>query len=103
MNVNLGIWDHLSKGVIFLLVVAGMLAVFFWYLPLIQQNQRYRKEILGLDLKIQAQERLARQLRASIAAVQNDPRTLERLVREKLGYARTNETVIHFQAPAAPR
>lgn len=103
MNVNLGIWDHLSKGVIFLLVVAGLLAVFFWYLPLIQQNQRYRKEILGLDLKIQAQERLARQLRASIAAVQNDPRTLERLVREKLGYARTNETVIHFQAPAAPR
>ena len=103
MNVNLGIWDHLSKGVIFLLVVAGMLAVFLWYLPLIQQNQRYRKEILGLDLKIQAQERLARQLRASIAAVQNDPRTLERLVREKLGYARTNETVIHFQAPAAPR
>ncbi len=83
--------------------MAGLLAVFFWYLPLIQQNQRYRKEILGLDLKIQAQERLARQLRASIAAVQNDPRTLERLVREKLGYARTNETVIHFQAPAAPR
>jgi len=103
MKVNLGIWDNLSKGVIFLLVVAGLLAVFFWYLPLIQQNQRYRKDILGLDLKIQAQERLARQLRASIDAVQNDPRTLERLVREKLGYARTNETVIHFQSLAPNR
>ncbi len=103
MNVNLGIWDNLSKGVIFLLFVAGLLAVFFWYLPLIQQNQRYRKEILGLDLKIQEQERLSRQLRASIDAVQNDPRTLERLVREKLGYARTNETVIHFLPPPAIR
>jgi cell division protein FtsB len=96
MRVNLGIWNSLTKGVLFLLFVAGLLMVFFWYLPLIQQNQRYRKEILALDMKIQEQERLARQLKASIDAVQNDPRTLERLVREKLGYARTNETVIHF-------
>ncbi len=47
------------------------------------------------------QERLARQLKAAIDAVQNDPRTLERLAREKLGYARTNEIVVRFD-PAAP-
>ena len=98
MKVNLGIWQKLTAAVIFLLFIAGLLSVFFWYLPLIQQNQRYRKEILALDMKIQEQERLSRQLKASIDAVQNDPRTLERLVREKLGYARTNETVIRFQA-----
>ena len=99
MKVNLGIWNNLTRAVIFLLFVAGLLIVFLWYLPLIQQNQRYRKDILALDTKIQAQERLSRQLKSSIDAVQNDPRTLERLVREKLGYARTNETVIRFQAP----
>ena len=98
MHVNLGIWHTLTKAVLFLLFVAGLLGVFFWYLPLIQQNQRYRKEILALDAKIQEQEKLSRQLKASIDAVQNDPRTLERLAREKLGYARTNETVIRFQA-----
>src|SRR4051794_13519263 len=103
MNVNLGIWDTLSRAVICLLVVAGLLGVFVWYLPLIRQNQRYRKEILALDGKIQEQERIARQLKASIDSVQNDPRTLERLVRERLGYARTNETVIRFQAPPANR
>jgi len=103
MRVNLGIWHNLTKGVIFLLFVAGLLMVFFWYLPLIQQNQRYRKEILALDQKIQEQEKLARQLKGSIDAVQNDPRTLERLVREKLGYARTNETVIRFQPSLANR
>src|SRR4051794_34267146 len=101
MNVNLGIWDKLTKAVICLLFVAGLLIVFKWYLPLIQQNQRYRNDILALDTKIQEQERFSRQLKASIDAVQNDPRTLERLVREKLGYARTNETVIRFQAPAS--
>ena|SRR6185503_1244110 len=101
MNVNLGIWDKLTRVVIFLLLVAGPLAVFFWYLPLIQENQRYRKEIFALEAKIQQQEKLQRQLKASIEAVQNDPRTLERLAREKLGYARTNETVIRFEAPTA--
>ena len=99
MKVNLGIWQTLTRAVIFLLFVAGLLGVFFWYLPLIQQNQRYRKEILALDAKIQEQEKLSRYLKASIDAVQNDPRTLERLAREKLGYARTNEMVIRFQAP----
>src|SRR6266436_5655509 len=99
MNVNLGIWHHLTKAVIFMLFLAGLLGVFFWYLPLIRQNQRYRDGILALDLKIQEQEKLSRQLKASIDSVQNDPRTLERLVREKLGYARTNETIIHFLPP----
>ena len=103
MNVNLGIWDLLSRAVILLLFLASLLGVFLWYLPLIEQNQRYRKEILALDGKNQEQERLARYLKASIDAVQNDPRTLERLARERLGYARTNETVIRFHPAAGPR
>ena len=47
--------------------------MFFWYLPLIQQNQRYRKAIFLLDSKIADQERQAKQLKATIDAVQNDP------------------------------
>ena len=102
MNVNLGMVGKLTSAVAWLLVVAGVLAggyvVFFWYRPLIQQNQRYRRAILELDTKIAGQERLNKQLRAALDAMQNDPKTLERLAREKLGYARTNETVIRFEA-----
>jgi cell division protein FtsB len=97
MHVNLGIWDKLTRVVVFLLFMAGLVALFFWYLPLIQQNQRYRKDILTLDGSIAQQERLARELKAQIDSAQNDPRTLERLAREKLGWARSNETVIHFE------
>ena len=79
MSTHLNIWDKLTRVVVFLLFLAGVLAVFFWYLPLIQQNQRYRKEIFSLDTKIQEEERLSRQLKASIDSVQNDPRTVERL------------------------
>src|SRR5689334_1789818 len=97
MHVNVGIWDKLTRLVLFLLFIAGLLAIFFWYLPLIQQNERYRKEILRLDTAYAEQERIAKQLRTQIDSVQNDPRTLERLAREKLGLARPNETIIHFE------
>ena len=98
MNVNLGIWDKLSKLVLFLFFVAGVLIVFLWYLPLIQQNQRYRKEILALDGKIVEAQKHERQLKASIES-QNDPRTVERLARERLNWAKSNEMVIRFEQP----
>lgn len=98
MNVNLGIWDKLSKLTLFLLFAAVVLFGFFkWYLPLIQQNQRYRKEIIALDAKAAEQERLGRQMRNSIDSLQNDPRTVERLAREKLSLAKSNEIVVRFE------
>jgi cell division protein FtsL len=100
MNVNLGIWDKLSKLVLFLLFVAGVLCVFVWYLPLIQKNQRYRKEIISIDTKIAEQEKQGRQMRSAIDSLQNDPRAVERMAREKLGWARTNEMVVRFEQPA---
>jgi cell division protein FtsB len=99
MHVNVGIWDKLTRLVLFLLFLAGLVALFFTYLPLIQQNERYRKDILRLDGAIAREERTARQLQSQISSVQNDPRTLERLAREKLGLAKTNETIIYFEVP----
>jgi cell division protein FtsB len=103
MNVNLGIWDKLSKLMVLLLFLVGLVAVFFWYLPLIQQNQRYRKQLLTLEAKHMEEERLGRQLRSAIDSVQNDPKTIERLAREKLGWGKTNEMVIRFESSTGPR
>ena len=43
MKVDLSIWDKLTRVVIFLLFVAGILLVAIWYLPLIKQNERMPK------------------------------------------------------------
>lgn len=103
MNVNLGIWDKLTQLVVFLLLLAGLFGVGVWYLPLIKQNETWRKEILRLDLQLKQQEDLARHLEASIRAIEHDPLTVERIAREKLGYAKPGETVIRFEElpPAA--
>ena len=106
MNVNVGIWSRLTRFVAVLLFIAFGAYASHWYVPLFQQNERMRKRNLDLEAKIAAEDREARRLKASIDAVQNDNRTLERLAREKLGFARSNETIIHFEPPvpvSAPR
>ena len=98
MNVNLGIWDKLTRLIVLFLLLAALLGIALWYLPLIQRNERMRKEILTLDAETKKEEERQKQLKTSIDAMR-DPRTVERLAREKLSYARTGETVIRFEAP----
>lgn len=100
MKVDLGIWNKLSGLVMFVGFLGLLMLVAVWYLPLIQQNERMRKEILRFDGQIQRQEDNGRQLKASVEALQHDPRAVERLARERLGFAKPGETVIRFEAPA---
>ena len=98
-RIDTGIWDKLTKAVMFLLVIAALLAVAVWYLPLIKQNERMRSEILRLQQNVATEEETARQIKVQIEALRNDPETVERYAREKLGLARPGETVIRFERP----
>jgi cell division protein FtsB len=51
-----------------------------------------------LEQKIAAETETARQLEAALRAMQ-DPRTVERLARERLSYAKPGEDVILFEPP----
>lgn len=99
VRVNLGIWEKLTKLVVFLLFLLGVVAVFIWYLPLIKQNERMRQTIARYDTQIRAGEERSRLLGRSVDALKNDPRTIERFARSKLLYAKPGETVIRFEAP----
>lgn len=106
MKVDLGIWSKLTQAVVALVVAAILIFIILAYRQPIQENERMRREILRLDAQVQQQEAVSRQLRADIDALRNDPAAVTRLAREKLGYARADETVIRFDtnAPAtAPR
>jgi len=97
MKVAVGIWGRLTQVVIFLFVVALVLAIGRWYLPLIRQNERMRKEIMRLEAEKQKQEETSRELRTSIDSLKRDPKAVERLARERLGYAKPGEVVVHFE------
>lgn len=100
-SVDLGIWDKLTRAVMFLLVVAIVIGIGYLCVPLIQQNERMRQRNLELEAGIQREEDAARQLKASLDAQRSDPKAVERLAREKLGYAKPGEVVIRFQEPTA--
>ena len=103
-QVHISIWDKLTKLVIFLLLLAGITAIFLWYKPLIQKNATLRKQILMLEARIEEEQELERNLTEAISAL-SDTNTVERLARERLGYAKPMETVIRFEDPkqADPR
>lgn len=100
MKVKVGLWDQLSRVVVFLLFLAGLVGVFFWYLPLIKQNKQFRQQILALDAEIEKYELYTRQMREAMDALQTDSMALERAVREQLGWGRTNEVIFRFVSPA---
>ena len=97
MNVQDSIWDKLNRVVIGLLLVAGVAGLCVAYYPRIQENERYRKRLLELDLEVQKQVEIKKQRTAAIEAMNNDPKAVERMARETLGYARPGETVIKFE------
>jgi cell division protein DivIC len=97
MNVNLGIWSRLTSVVLVLVVIAVLLLIGTCYLPVIRENERMEAQILKLETQVQAEEEKSKNLQSQIDALQNDPKTVERLTREKLGYAKPDETVIYFE------
>ena len=103
MNIESNIWDKLTRVVVILLLAAGLIGLGIWYLPLIRQNERMRKEVQRLDSQLQKETESGKQLRNSIDALRNDPKAVERLAREQLGYARPDETVIRFEPAGTNR
>lgn len=100
MKVDLGIWGKLTWVAIIASLVAGVVLVVGWYLPLINQNERMRLQILKLAEQIQQEEETSKKLKSTMDALQHDPKTVERLIREKLGYAKAGETIVRFEEPA---
>jgi cell division protein DivIC len=103
MNVNLGIWSKLTNVVVALVVFAVVLLIGMCYLPVIEERARMEGEIMKLQGKLQTEEEKNKELQSEIDALQSDPKTVERLAREKLGYAKPDETVIYFEATNAMR
>ena len=99
MNVNLGIWSKLTNIVVALVVIAILLLIGMCYRPVMQENARMQGQIMKLDEQVRAEEEKTRELQSEIDALRNDPKAVERLTREKLGYARPDETVIYFEPP----
>ena len=98
MNLGESIWDKLTRLVLGLVVAAVILGLALWYQPVINTNRGMRARKLELEQRIAAETETARKLEAALHAMQ-DPKTVERLARERLSYAKPGEDVILFDPP----
>ena len=96
-RMDIGIWMRLTKLVMLLVIVAGSLAVFQWYKPAIRQNEGMQKRINLLQKQIAEEKAFAEHMNATIGAISTNTVALERLAREKLGYAKPGEKVVRFE------
>ena len=97
-----GIWNLLTWMAMGLFLVAGGIVVSLWYMPVIEKNEGMRRQIIALEDKISYEQEVAWQLKTSIDALQTDPDVIERMAREKLGYAKPGETVVRFEKASYP-
>ena len=96
-SVNNGIWDKLTKLVIILIIIAFALLVVIRLLPGTRQKQRMLRDIQSNEVQSNKEEETRKALAASINALRDDPKTVERLARDKFGYAKPGETVVRFE------
>ncbi len=102
MPAGLNIWDSLFRLVLWLLGVAAVVAVVLWYVPVIRKNEALRREIYEVDRRLEKEREAGRQLDAKVKSL-SDPRTIERLARERLSYAKPGEVIFQFEAPQSGR
>jgi cell division protein FtsB len=96
MNADAGIFNWLKRVIIVLIAIAILVAIVLYYIPIREQNRRMLEMIVRLDNEIKREEMQEKELRAWIDALRNDPKTVERLLRES-GFAKPGETIFRFE------
>ena len=88
------------------LTVLVVVAVVAMFVPQFKQyNELHRKES-ALQDEIRLEEEIVKHLKDQQDRLRSDPRFIEKLAREELGYAKPGETVFRFtddEAPASNR
>jgi cell division protein FtsB len=83
--------------VLVLIVLAGVVLLVVCYLPGTERKQRMLREIQTTEAQAKKEAETQRALTGAINTLRNDPKAVERLARDKFGYAKPGETVVRFE------
>jgi cell division protein FtsB len=97
---DLGPVAQLNRILPWIIGLAVLAMVLSRYLPQLSKNEELRKQLQRKTEQVQKLEADVNRLHAENNALQNDARTVERIAREQLSYARPDELVVTFQTAA---
>ena len=87
----------------YLFIIFLVLILFGWvartyYLPKLREREQLQSKKEALQEEVAQKRAHHKSLQTQRERLQEDPRFVERIVREELGFAKTNETVYKFKA-----
>jgi len=91
--------NKLTKGVVILL---ALVLVVILFIPLFRQSQRLSEEKYNLEQQVKSLEAENKALQEHAAALSRDPKAVERVAREKMGWAKPDEKIYRFEQPKIP-
>jgi cell division protein DivIC len=92
----MNLWKFIQRISLILIVGLVIGIVVHLFLPLMARQKELRAREAELRLDIQKEAEALRMLRLQQEKLQEDPRFIEKIAREKLGYAKPGETVFRF-------
>lgn len=92
----MNVWKFIQR--ICLIAIVVLLAVIVWklFLPQIERQKEMRAQETEVRKDIQREAEELRVLKLKQEKLQEDPRFIEKIAREDLGYAKPGETVFRF-------
>lgn len=85
-----------SFNFVYFLLTTIFVASLIWLAPKYHEYRELRQDVYDLQQQNVAHEQKVDSLRQQIQALETDPREVERVARESLGYSRPGERVIIF-------
>ena len=98
----MNVWKFTQRICLIAIVALAVGIVLRLFLPLLDRQEALRAQEETLRLDIQREAEQLRQLRLKQEKLQEDPRFIEKIAREDLGYAKPGETVFRFVDEEAP-
>ena len=92
----MNVWKFTQRICLIAIVALVVGIVLRLFLPLLDRQEALRAQEETLRLDIQREAEQLRQLRLKQEKLQEDPRFIEKIAREDLGYAKPGETVFRF-------
>ena len=98
----MNVWKLIQRVCLILILLFGAGIVASFFRPVIQRQKDLRAREEALRQDIQREAEYLRMLKLKQEKLQEDPRFIEKIAREDLGYAKPGETVFRFMDEENP-
>ena len=87
----------LTRILYLLVLVATLILLICWFLPLVKERQRQQSALQNLKLQVEQERATYNKQSKKLTLLQNDPAYIELLARDKLDLMKPGETIFRME------